>query len=58
MQAPQSQVLSAVQARRSQWCGDVEAALHSVLAGHRKPPPTHETGEHPFASASAAGMHA
>jgi hypothetical protein len=58
MHAPQSQFLSEVQARRSQWCGDVELALQSVLPGHLKAPPTHETGEHPFASASAAVAHA
>ena len=58
MQAPQSQFSSEVQARRSQLCGDIEPALQSVLGGHRKPPPTHETGEHPFASASPAGVQA
>jgi hypothetical protein len=58
MHAPQSQALSEVQARRSQWCGDVEAALQSVLEGHRKLPPTQEVGEHPFWSEAAAAAHA
>ncbi|MEA2697484.1 MAG: hypothetical protein QOI66_1755, partial [Myxococcales bacterium] len=56
MQAPQSQFLSEVQVRRSQLCGAVEPALQSVLGGHRKPPPTQERGEHPFGSASGAGV--
>jgi hypothetical protein len=34
MQAPQSQPLSEVHARRSQWCGAVELALQSVFGGH------------------------
>jgi hypothetical protein len=57
MQAPQSQFLSEVQTRRSQWCDDVELALQSVLGGHLNAPPTHGTGEHPFASAPAAAAH-
>jgi hypothetical protein len=57
-QAPQSQLLSEVQARRSQLCGDVEPALQSVLGGHLKAPPTQEIGEQPFTSAPAPGVHA
>jgi hypothetical protein len=57
-QAPQSQLLSEVHARRSQLCGDVEPALQSVLGGHLKAPPTQETGEQPFTSAPALAEHA
>lgn len=56
-QAPQSQLLSEVHARRSQLCGDVEPALQSVLGGHLKAPPTQEIGEQPFRSAPAPGEH-
>jgi hypothetical protein len=57
-QAPQSQPLSEVHARRSQLCGDVDPALQSVLGGHLKPPPTQEIGEQPFASVPAPGTQA
>jgi hypothetical protein len=52
MHAPQSQLLSSVHARRSQWWGDVELALQSVLTGHLNAPPSHETAEQPFGSRS------
>ena len=41
MQAPQSQVLSAVHARAAQLCRPVEPALQSVFTGHLTAPPTH-----------------
>jgi hypothetical protein len=55
MQAPQSHCLSDVHARVSQWCGDVELALQSVLTGHLYAPPTHDTAAQPFASEVGPG---
>jgi hypothetical protein len=53
MHAPQSQSRSLAQARRSQWCGDGEVALQSLLGGQATPPPTHDTDEQPCGSTSA-----
>ena len=55
MQAPQSQVLSSVQGRDAQPCGAVEPALQSVLTGHLKAPPTHDTAVQPFEVALGPG---
>lgn len=58
MQAPQSQFLSEVQARRAQWFGDGELAEQSVFGGQWKAPPTHEMDEQPFGFASGPGAQA
>jgi hypothetical protein len=55
MQAPQSQVLSEEHARDAQLCSSVEPALQSVLTGHLKAPPTHDTAAQPFMAAFGPG---